>query len=114
MSTERSQAMSAPWTAKKLDVNHSMVHDAAGVTVVPRMITEPGTPSEHRAVLIAAAPDLLQLAKRYARECAECDGRGYILIAGEQFTQEASDRTREECDECADIREVIAKAEGRS
>jgi hypothetical protein len=55
-----SQATSAPWTAKKLDVNHSMVHDAAGVTVVPRMITEPGTPSEHRAELIAAAPELVE------------------------------------------------------
>jgi hypothetical protein len=58
--TATGQETSAPWTAKKLDANHSMVHDAAGMTVVPRMITEPGTPSEHRAELIAAAPELAE------------------------------------------------------
>lgn len=58
--TATSNTDSAPWTAKKLDVNHSMVHDAQGMNVVPRIITEPGTPSENRALLIAAAPDLLE------------------------------------------------------
>ena len=68
MSTERSQAtgssqsnsVAAPWTRKRLDVNHSMIHDATGTTVVPRMITEPGAPSERKGDLIAAAPELAE------------------------------------------------------
>jgi hypothetical protein len=56
---------------------------------------------EANARLIAAAPDLLALAKQYASECAGCDGTGYIS-------------SWEKCADCADIRAVIAKAEGRS
>lgn len=72
------------------------------------------TPEEERANarLIAAAPDLLDIAKQCASECAECGGHGFTYKAGEQFTQEASTRTRIECDACADIRDAIKKATG--
>ena len=51
--------------------------------------------------LIAAAPDLLALAKKYASECSECGGTAYIS-------------SWEKCMDCADIRAVIAKVEGQS
>lgn len=62
------------------------------------------------ARLIAAAPDLLALAQQYASECAECGGTGTVesfadLIGGESVPE------REPCDQCADIRAVIAKAQ---
>lgn len=66
------------------------------------------------ARLGAAAPELLALAKKYASECAECGGRGFNTQAGEPFTPEASNNEVIPCDDCADIRAVIAKAEGRS
>lgn len=72
--------------------------------------------TEAHARLIAAAPDLLALAKKLASECAECRGRGYTFsddgITG--FGPDDREPTREACADCADIREVIAKAEGRS
>jgi hypothetical protein len=49
-----------PWTRKRLDANHSMIHAANGMTVVPRMITEPFTSSEADGALIASAPQLVQ------------------------------------------------------
>ena len=60
------------------------------------------------ARLIAAAPDLLALAKKYASECSECDGEGRVLVT-------FNDREAEydPCDACTDIRAVIEKAEGR-
>jgi len=60
--------------------------------------------SDADMVLIAAAPDLLALAKQYASECSGCDGKGEWL---------GPDLHREPCQDCADIRAVIAKAEGR-
>lgn len=53
--------------------------------------------------LIAAAPDLLALAHKYAGECGECYGTGVSRYTG----------TRR-CELCADIRAVIDKAEGRA
>ena len=50
--------------------------------------------------LIAAAPDLLALAKQYASECSECSGTGRFWVVNRP------------CPACADIRAVIAKAEG--
>lgn len=58
------------------------------------------------ACLIAAAPALLALAKQFASECAECSGTG----EDRRSTVEA----HIECSDCADIRAVIVKAEGRS
>jgi hypothetical protein len=51
--------------------------------------------------LFAAGPELLALAKQYASECANCD-------------HGIDKATLLDCAECADIRAVIAKAEGRS
>ena len=59
------------------------------------------------AHLIASAPDLLALAKRYASECTQCHGRGEITIASNFRGIESHP-----CGGCADIRKIIAKAEG--
>ena len=47
---------------------------------------------------------LLALAKRYARECGTCEGRGFCI--------EPIDHEERDCNDCADIRAVIEKAEG--
>lgn len=57
--------------------------------------------AEERARLIAAAPDLLALARQYASECGECAG-----------TRVCPDDSA--CIECADVWKVIDKAEGRT
>lgn len=81
------------------------------------------------ARLIAAAPELLALAKQYASECGECDGAGVIEI--EKTRPGCCGNARddgsccgnpipelyaepEQCPACADIRAVIAKAEAQS
>lgn len=68
------------------------------------------------AALVLAAPDLFALAKQYASECAECSGRGFVHgddgVSG--CGPDDVEPTRHECTDCADIRAVIAKAEGRS
>jgi len=68
--------------------------------------------------LIAAAPDLLALAKQYVAECADCGGTGRIVTrSGGSGWGDGGPDIREEvepCGECEDIRKVIAKAEGRS
>lgn len=58
---------------------------------------------EANARLVAAAPDLLELARQYAAECGECDGTGNIgnFDTGDQH-----------CPDCFGIRAVIAKATG--
>jgi hypothetical protein len=60
--------------------------------------------------LIAAAPDLLALAEKYADECSECHG------TGTQWTNphDPQDAMEYSCPACADIRAVIDKAEGRA
>jgi len=56
----------------------------------------------HREILIA---DLLAMVRRYAAECSTCGGAGYRIHFG---TCEYSD-----CNGCAEIRQLIARAEGR-
>jgi hypothetical protein len=58
------------------------------------------------ALLIAAAPDLLALARQYASECAECGGTGSV----QQGTDPTGAPAMYACDACFDIRAVIAKA----
>jgi hypothetical protein len=60
--------------------------------------------------LIAAAPDLLAMAQRYADECANCIGTGTRWTD----TKDPQDSTEYPCPKCADIRAVIDKAEGRT
>lgn len=62
------------------------------------------------ALLIAAAPDLLELAKRYASECGECAGTR-IVAELDDVGQWAADVP---CDDCAFIWETIDRAEGRT
>lgn len=64
---------------------------------------------EANARLIAAAPDLLALAKQLASECCGCSGTGLVW----QYTADHQPLAEEPCADCADIRAVIAKAEGR-
>lgn len=67
------------------------------------------------ARLIAAAPDLLALARQYASECSGCDGRGFT-VGDDGITGRGPDDvepTRYACEDCEDIRAVIAKAEGK-
>ena len=78
-----------------------------------RNICELWTPTraeaEPNARRIASAPELLALAKRYASDCAKCDGEGHLLVTFNEGCAEY-----EECPACADIRAVIEKAEGRA
>lgn len=57
--------------------------------------------------LIAAAPDLLALAHQFAGDCGRCAGTGLIEFDEHDY------RAGEPCRDCADIRAVIKKAEGR-
>lgn len=53
--------------------------------------------------------DLLALAKQYASECANCVGLGTY-----QWDAGPNQRKGAPCDQCADIRRTIDKAEGRA
>lgn len=91
-----------------------------GVTIVPLSLSaEPIGDFDPRkfngqqlanAHLIAAAPDLLALAKQYAEECATCGGCGECDLPVDGCDDELESV---DCIDCADIRAVIAKAEGR-
>ncbi len=83
-----SDHMPGPWT---IDDKRMKVTGPKGLAVC-----EPYTLADAR--LIAAAPDLLSLAKQYASECMECAGVGITV-------------ENEGCDECRFIRDVIAKAQ---
>lgn len=62
---------------------------------------------EDYTAMKAIHDDLLEIVKRSASECAECGGDGRVLV-----TINAGDAEYEDCGSCADIRAVIAKAEG--
>ena len=66
------------------------------------------------AHLIASAPDLLALAKRYARECGTCGGTGVKLVWAPNADRYDEWDHSEPCDACSDLRAVIEKAEGRA
>jgi hypothetical protein len=80
----------------------------------PNRYTEnPGRTREEAiadARLIAAAPDLLELARQYASESAECDGTGR-WVENDRHGKPI-EKTARPCEDCAGIRAVIAKAEG--
>lgn len=82
----------------------------AFATVVYKMSNDERSPvCEARAQLIVTAPELLKLAKQYASECAECDGKGEVELSSRSGAQTKT----EPCEACADICAVIARAEGR-
>lgn len=96
------------------DPNWHIVTNASRMRVVANVHIEPGNAMDlANAHLIAAAPDLLSLAKQHASECADCDGTGryHYTFA---LPSMAMAQQGEPCEACADIRAVIAKAEGRS
>lgn len=78
------------------------------------------------AHLIAAAPDLLALAKQYLSECSGCDGTGIMPVCCGHGNVQTDSRgesvglaccgnvTPTPCVDCADIRQIIDKAEGRA
>lgn len=61
------------------------------------------------ARLMAAAPELLALAKQYASECGECNGGGSWVELDRNGAP--IPETARPCEACADICAVIAKAE---
>ena len=103
MSAEKVAHTPGPWRATP----HSSIVGTGIVAnrgiVVASVLGVPEV-CQANAHLIASAPDLLALAKRYARECGTCEGRGFCI--------EPIDHEEIDCNDCADIRAVIAKAEG--
>lgn len=75
--------------------------DAHPVWNYPQVLDRHITPA-----LIAAAPALLALARQYASECGECDGKGTVA----ERDQHGGYIDDKPCPDCADIRAVIAKA----
>ena len=103
MSAEKVGATPGPWMG-----SGSYVLAPDGFVAMVGCVHRDSLVCAANGALIAAAPDLLALAKRYASECAQCDGDGRILVT-------FNDREAEydPCEACADIRAVIEKAEGR-
>lgn len=104
----------APWIWWTSNSWKRLKHDESGrtINVLEPYAARDGHPdlnvNQADMALIAAAPDLLALAKLYASECAECAGTGLTRIP---YAGEAS---VVQCRDCANVRAVIAKAEGRS
>lgn len=77
------QRTQGEWTAKKLDKNHSLVHSEDGMSVIPRMITEPGNPTQANAQYTALAVnnfanvvEALEIAQNYVENFIAKGGIG--------------------------------------
>ena len=111
LSSKTSPHTPGPWQfyadLPSTDPNWHIVTNESRMRVLANVHIEPGNAVDlANAHLITAAPDLLAIARQYASECANCQGMARVptnLSAGEW----------EECSDCADIRAVIDKAEGR-
>lgn len=69
-------------------------------------------PIPSKASLFNAAPDLLAFAKQVASEYARCDGDGLISLHFPGVDTIAEfDADDQPCDECAEVRALIKKAE---
>ncbi len=103
MSAEKVAFTPGPWHVGKHNccVIESALHGNIAITNLARK-------SVADAHLISAAPDLLAIAKRYARECTECGGHGVVRLVDFEGTP-IDDKP---CHACSDIRAAIAKAEG--
>lgn len=86
----------------KLQINGR--HRGEGSSFCVATVNIPWEYPEANARLIAAAPDLLALAKQCAEECAECGGTGWCEVPIDDDTLED-----QHCDDCAHIRKVITK-----
>lgn len=79
-----------------------------------------GAADRANANLIAAAPDLLTLAKQYASECSSCSGTRAAPMCCEHREDQGGTMVCcggpeiVPCQDCADIWAAIDKAEGRS
>jgi len=73
------------------------------------LIAESISPSNRP--IIAAAPELLDMVRRYASECGECNGTGMVTLTTWVGGIEVSNDDQL-CPDCADIRALIAKATG--
>ena len=106
---KRLAANANPSSAAPEDAGATDVWFAEGKVILDQNRLTVGTAvTAEDAALMAAAPELLALAEQYASECSECNGTGMRLIEQPSF-----DGEREDCPECAEIREVIAKAKVR-
>lgn len=103
-----------PWEWWTSNSWRRLVHQVGGtqIPVCTPTVARDGHPdlmvSEADMALIAAAPDLLDLAKQFASECAECGGTGEIRVGHHDRAD-----TVNPCGCCDDIRAVIDRAEGR-
>lgn len=113
LTTENQSHTPGPWSNDRIwDTPESRIH--ARVEGIPVALAEVfsmrnGGEKEANARLIAAAPELLTLAHQYAAECAECAGSGKV----EMLSASGHPAGEIDCEDCADIRAVIAKAEGK-
>ncbi len=103
MSAEKVGATPGPWMG-----SGSYVLAPDGFVAMVGCVHRDSLVCAANGALIAAAPDLLALAKRYASECARCSGTGMIECV--PFDNGISSTVT--CNDCADLRAVIAKAEG--
>lgn len=85
------------------------IHSAEGWIVASchRFPNNDDTARPRNALLIAAAPELLALAHKYASECGECGGSRVVLT--ENGDGQIAD---EQCTDCAFIWAVIDRAMG--
>ena len=104
LSSKTSPHTPGPWRIRGLTVE-----SVPGGNICLVNLARPEGPTQANLALIAAAPDLLALAKQYASECATCDGTEMVMGRGPDGEPDG-----DRCPDCADIRIVIAKAEGRS
>lgn len=110
---DRAKHTPGPWATRINSWSRWEIFGGSGCLASVSKPDDPASPPkewrecEANARLIAAAPDLLDLAKQYASECAECNGTG--RTTNPQYTQHEVD-----CPDCEGIRAVVAKAEGHS
>ena len=118
MSAEKAQHTPGPWHV--LPTNDCVIESEKHGNIA---ITNLARKSVADAHLIASAPDLLALAKRYARQCEKCGGTGIASTCCGHYT--ITDHGRlgmeegccghpdtDDCAVCRHIRLVIEKAEG--
>ena len=113
--TKEEKFTEGPWhTGGEIITNGEVRYNVWGPTPWGKqsgtMVCQLARPAD--AALIAAAPELLLLARQLASECAACDGSGERVV--NKHHGDAIDDESEQCPECADIWSVIHLAEGKA